>query len=71
MLAARMGLPPETFEVRVQAAAMNAVLKVAADEFARETAGRGITPEVLNDHREQLAPVLGLVTRRLSGTDAD
>jgi hypothetical protein len=48
---------------------MNAVLKVAADEFARETADRGITPEVLNEHREQLAHALGLVTRRLSGTD--
>ncbi|WP_346138530.1 helix-turn-helix domain-containing protein [Streptomyces coeruleofuscus] len=71
VLAARMGMPPATFEVRVQAAAMNAVLKVAADEFARETAGRGITPEVLNDHREQLTHALGLVTRRLSGTDAD
>ncbi|MFH8493209.1 TetR/AcrR family transcriptional regulator [Streptomyces coeruleorubidus] len=71
VLAARMGMPPAAFEVRVQAAAMNAVLKVAADEFARETAGRGITPEVLNDHREQLAHALGLITRRLSDTDAD
>ncbi|WDV49964.1 helix-turn-helix domain containing protein [Streptomyces coeruleorubidus] len=71
VLAERMAMPPETFEVRVQAATMNAVLKVAADEFARETADRGITPEVLNDHREQLAHALGLVTRRLSGTDAD
>jgi AcrR family transcriptional regulator len=70
VLAARMGMPPEAFEVRVQAAAVNAVLKVAADEFARETAGRGITSEVLNDHREQLAHALGLVTRRLSGPDA-
>ncbi|WP_338776064.1 hypothetical protein [Streptomyces sp. DG1A-41] len=69
VLAERMGMPPGTFEVRVQAASTNAVLKVAADEFARETAGRGITPEVLNDHREQLAHALGLVTRRLSGTD--
>ncbi|MEU6179787.1 hypothetical protein [Streptomyces coeruleorubidus] len=71
MLAERMGMPPGTFEVRVQAATINAVLRVAADEFARETAGRGITPEVLNDHREQLAHGLGLVTRRVSGTDAD
>jgi AcrR family transcriptional regulator len=71
VLADRMGMPPEAFEVRVQAATMNAVLKVAADEFAREAAGRGITPEVLNDHREQLAHALGLVTRRLSGMDVD
>jgi hypothetical protein len=70
VLADRMGMPPETFEVRVQAATMNAVLKVAADEFARETAGRGITPEVLDGHREQLAHALGLVTGRLSEADA-
>ncbi len=67
VLAARMGMRPDTFDVRVQAAVMSAVLKVAADDFARETADRGITPEALDGHRDHLADALGLVTRGLSG----
>jgi AcrR family transcriptional regulator len=63
VLAERMGMPPDTFDVRVQAAVMSAVLKVAGDDLARETARRGITPEVLEGHRDHLADALGLVTR--------
>ncbi|MCT9141761.1 TetR/AcrR family transcriptional regulator [Streptomyces violarus] len=67
VLAERMGMRPDTFDVRVQAAVMSAVLKVAADDLARETAGRGITPEALEGHRDRLADALGLVTRGISG----
>ncbi|GAA3788830.1 TetR family transcriptional regulator [Streptomyces phyllanthi] len=66
VLAERMGMRADAFEVRAQAAAVNAVLKVAADRLAHDTAETGITPEVLHRHREQLANALSLVTRGLS-----
>ncbi|MPY59568.1 TetR family transcriptional regulator [Streptomyces spongiae] len=66
VLAERMGVPADAFEVRAQAAAVNAVLKVAADRLAHDTAETGITPEMLHRHREQLAGALSLVTRGLS-----
>ncbi|WP_244299053.1 TetR/AcrR family transcriptional regulator [Streptomyces viridochromogenes] len=72
VLAERLGSSPDALDVRVQAAAISAVLKVAADDFARETAGRGITPDVLTGHREELAHALALVTSGLpdGGTSA-
>ncbi|MGZ3147127.1 TetR/AcrR family transcriptional regulator [Lentzea chajnantorensis] len=65
VLAHRMALPADSIAVRVQAAAMSAVLKAATDDVAAATAG-GITPEALEDHREHLARALGLVLRGLS-----
>lgn len=71
VLAARMGVPPDTFAVRVQAAAMNAVLKVAADDLAHATAEKGVTGEILDRHREHLANALSVVTRGLPGAAGD
>ncbi|UQA92003.1 TetR/AcrR family transcriptional regulator [Streptomyces halobius] len=66
VLAERMGVPADAFEVRVQAAAMNAVLKAATDRLAHDTAQNGVTPQTLQRHREDLANALSLVTRGLS-----
>ncbi|MEV7085649.1 helix-turn-helix domain-containing protein [Streptomyces sp. NPDC093085] len=63
VLAERMALPAASFEVRAQAAAMNAVLKVAADRLADDTADTGMTPEILRRHREQLAGAISLITQ--------
>ncbi|SDP39940.1 TetR family transcriptional regulator [Lentzea jiangxiensis] len=57
VLAERTGLPPDAIEVRVQAAAMSAVLKVATDDVARAAAG-GVTRDTLEGHREQIAVAL-------------
>ncbi|MGJ5893427.1 TetR/AcrR family transcriptional regulator [Streptomyces niveiscabiei] len=70
-LAARVGLPADGFEIRSQAAAMNAVFKVATDLLARETADTGLTTDLLHHHREQLAGALSLVTRGLSARQGD
>lgn len=56
-LAARMGKPVTAIEVRVQAAAMSAVLKVATDDIARASA-EGLTRGTLDRHREQIASAL-------------
>jgi AcrR family transcriptional regulator len=71
VLAERMGMPPDTIDVRVQAAAMNAVLKVTADDLAHATAENGVTCETLDWHREHLANALSVVTRGLTGTGGD
>ncbi len=65
VLARRLGLPTTAIDVRVQAAAMSAVLRVATDDVAQATVG-GATSDALDDHREQLARALGLVMRGLS-----
>ncbi len=70
-LATRAGLPSDGFEVRSQAAAMNAVFKVATDLLAHDTADTGLTPGLLHHHREQLAGALSLVTRGLSARQND
>jgi AcrR family transcriptional regulator len=57
VLAERTGLPLDALEVRVQAAAMSAVLKVATDDVARSTTD-GVTSQVLELHREQIASAL-------------
>jgi AcrR family transcriptional regulator len=62
VLAERMGMSAEAFEVRVRAATMNAALGAATDHIARATAETGLTPESLHQHREHLATALGLVT---------
>ncbi|WP_405883830.1 hypothetical protein OG762_38020 [Streptomyces sp. NBC_01136] len=62
VLAEREGMAADTLDVRVQAATMSAVLKVATDDLARAVAEGGITPEALRRHRGQLADALRLVT---------
>ncbi|MFJ9909339.1 TetR/AcrR family transcriptional regulator [Streptomyces sp. NPDC101152] len=71
VLAERMGVQPDSFDVRVQAAAMNAVLKVAADDLAHAAAENGVTRETLDRHREHLAGALRVVTPGLSGKGGD
>ncbi|MEU9454920.1 helix-turn-helix domain-containing protein [Streptomyces sp. NPDC048277] len=63
VLAEHAGRPADALDVRMRAAAMSAVLKVATDDFAQAVAERGITPEALRRHREQLAEALSLLTR--------
>ncbi|WP_434446473.1 TetR family transcriptional regulator [Lentzea sp. E54] len=57
VLAERLGRSPEGIDVRVQAAAMSAVLKVATDDVARAAAG-GVTTGTMEGHREQIAAAL-------------
>ena len=70
VLAERMGMPPGTFEVRVQAAAINAVLKVTTDHLVHATANERITLETLTRHREHIASAVSLVLQDLSGKQA-
>lgn len=65
VLAERAGTAADLPGVRMRAAAISAVLKVATDDLARAVAREGVTPEVLRAHREQLADALGRVTRGL------
>jgi AcrR family transcriptional regulator len=65
VLARRLGLPRTAVEVKVQAAAMSAVLKVATDDVAQASV-EGVTQAGLDGHREQLATTLSLVLRCLS-----
>lgn len=63
VLAERAGGSADLLGIRMRAATMSAVLKVATDDLARAVVGEGVTPEALRRHREQLADALGLVTR--------
>lgn len=65
VLARRLGKPSGAIEVRVQAAAMSAVLRVATDDVA-QAAVEGITKETLERHREQMASAVNRVLRGLS-----
>ncbi|MER6085515.1 helix-turn-helix domain-containing protein [Streptomyces sp. NPDC001833] len=65
VLAERAGGSADLLGIRMRAATMSAVLKVATDDLARAVAGEGVTPEALRRHREQLADALSLVTRGL------
>ncbi|MER7183709.1 helix-turn-helix domain-containing protein [Streptomyces hyaluromycini] len=65
VLAGRAGGSADLLDVRMRAATMSAVLKVATDDLARAVAEKGITPEALRRHREQLADALSHVTRGL------
>ncbi|MGW4211175.1 TetR family transcriptional regulator [Lentzea sp. NPDC004789] len=60
VLAERMGLPPDSIDVRVRAAAASAVLRVATDDVARASTA-GITVEALSGHREQIATAVSQV----------
>lgn len=57
VLAERVGKPRDHIDVRVQAAAMSAVLKVATDDVARVSVA-GVTRATLDGHREQIAAAL-------------
>ncbi|WP_394621385.1 TetR family transcriptional regulator [Lentzea sp. JNUCC 0626] len=57
VLARRAGMARDAIEVRVQAAAMSAVLKVATDDVAKAAAD-GVTRATLEGHREQIAAAL-------------
>ncbi|MFF5140566.1 TetR/AcrR family transcriptional regulator [Streptomyces sp. NPDC013157] len=63
VLAERAGGSADLLGIRMRAATMSAVLKVATDDLARAVVGEGVTSEALRRHREQLADALGLVTR--------
>lgn len=65
VLARRLGQPAGAIEVRVQAAAMSAVLRVATDDVA-QAAVEGVTTETLERHREQMASAVNRVLRGLS-----
>lgn len=65
VLAHRTGRPSTAIDVRVQAAAVSAVLKVASDEVA-QAAITGVTMETLDGHREQMASAVSQVLRGLS-----
>jgi AcrR family transcriptional regulator len=65
VLADRAGGSADLLDVRMRAATMSAVLKVATDDLARAVAEQGVTPEALRRHREQLADALSHVTRGL------
>jgi hypothetical protein len=65
VLARRLGQPAGAIEVRVQAAAMSAVLRVATDDVA-QAAAEGVTTETLERHREQMASAVNRVLRGLS-----
>ncbi|MBR8640441.1 TetR family transcriptional regulator [Streptomyces tuirus] len=71
VLSARTGVPSDALPVRVEAAAMNAALKVATDDLIHETAESGITPDALLRHREHLADAISFVTRRAPGDGRD
>ncbi|RKT74930.1 TetR family transcriptional regulator [Saccharothrix variisporea] len=65
VLADRAGTSPDSVEIRVQAAAMSAVLKVATDHLAHVTTG-GVTREALRRHREDVTSAVDVVFRGLS-----
>lgn len=65
VLARRLDQPAGAIEVRVQAAAMSAVLRVATDDVA-QAAVEGVTEETLERHREQMASAVNRVLRGLS-----
>jgi AcrR family transcriptional regulator len=64
VFAERMGLASDTFEVRVQAATVNAVLKAATDHLVHASGRQGITTETLDRHSHHIATAISLVARR-------
>jgi AcrR family transcriptional regulator len=65
VLATRLDLPVTAVEVKIQAAAMSAVLKVATDDVAHASE-EGVTKAALEGHREQMASAVSRVLRGLS-----
>jgi len=62
VLADRAGVPPDTLEIRIRAAAINAALKVATDYLVHANTEEDATPESLDQHRELIANAISLVT---------
>lgn len=65
IFAERTGRAPDSFEVRVQAASMNAVLKAATDHFVASRGRDRISLAALEQHREQIADAISLVSQQL------
>ena len=63
VLAERMGMPADTLEVRMQAAATSAVLREATDHLVATATPDGVPPEALQEHRENVADALRRLTR--------
>ena len=62
VLGPRIGLSPESTEVRMLAATVNAAFRVVTDDIAL-AAATGATAQVLDRHRDRLAEVLHGATR--------
>lgn len=62
VLGPRTGRPTDAPEVRVLAATVNAALRVVTDDFAWAAAD-GVTPDVLDGHRQRLAETLRTAIR--------
>jgi AcrR family transcriptional regulator len=65
VLARRSGLPAGSLEIRVQAAAVSAVLKAVVDHLSYEEGG--VTTEVLEAHSDDIAAAVRNVLHGLSG----
>ncbi|MGP3929432.1 TetR/AcrR family transcriptional regulator [Nonomuraea sp. KM88] len=64
VLSGRLGLAPDTPEVRLAAATMNAALRLVTDDFAWATAN-GVTADEVTRHRKRLADTLRAYTSRM------
>ncbi|MDI2031559.1 helix-turn-helix domain-containing protein [Saccharopolyspora sp. TS4A08] len=62
VLADRMGLPADSLEVRMQAAATSAALRESTDHLVATATADGVPPEVLQEHREHVADALRRLT---------
>lgn len=62
VLADRMGMPADSLEVRMQAAATSAALREATDDLVATATADGIPPAVLQEHREHVADALRRLT---------
>lgn len=67
VLAQRLAMPPDALDIRMQAAAVNAVLLVMADHLA-DAAADGITATTLDRYRECIATALRHILDGLSGS---
>ena len=64
-IAARTGLAPDAFEVRVQAAAVNAALRISSEDAAGPAGAAGAVGETVDGHRSRLATAIRIATRGL------
>ncbi|SFS55532.1 TetR/AcrR family transcriptional regulator [Saccharopolyspora flava] len=62
VLADRMGLPADSLEVRMQAAATSAALRESTDHLVATATADGVPEEVLQKHREHVADALRRLT---------
>lgn len=71
VLAKRMAVPADTLDVRIRAATISAVLRVATDHLAHATTKAGITSEILLQHREHIADAVDFAIRGPSAEKKD